>query len=202
MTAIALDTSKLEKIVALQHGAHDASSEQMCVMEAVSWVAGEPWSDHPQCVCPVIGAFMRSWNDSLPTDEDRTRLLKPLIPKLINTRGGKDLEIRRATMAADWLIRTHTPAWLRLAKLEKQAALLESLPEITDFANCPPLMPTLEAVRTDAANAWAAAWAAAGAAARDAAGAAARDALKATTAQLQVSALKLVERMIDAGSDQ
>jgi hypothetical protein len=119
---------------------------------------------------------MVSWNDALPTDEDRDRLLKSLIPLLVGTRSTPAVEQRRATMAADWLIRVHTPAWLRLAKLETQAAALESLPEITDFAQCPSLMPALNAARKDADAARAAAGAAARDAARDAAWAAAGDA--------------------------
>jgi hypothetical protein len=165
-------------------------------MEAVAYVAGESWSDHPECTCPVLTALMVAWNDALPNNEERDRLLKPLIPFLVGTRSTSEVEKRRATMAADWLIRVHTPAWLRLAKLNDQAALLEALPKITDFAQCPSLMPTLQAVRKDGAAAgaaagdaagdaardaaWDAAWAAAGAAAWDAAwaaaGAAARDA--------------------------
>ena len=162
---------RISKISVLYSGAHDPNGK-MCAMEAVAYIAGEPWSDHPKCACPVISAFMRSWNDGLP-DEERTALLLPLIPKLVGTRGSKALEQRRATMSADWLIRVHTVAWLRLAKLNKQADLLASLPEITDFAQCPSLMPALEAVRTDAAAAWhaarVAAWHAARAAAWDAA---------------------------------
>jgi hypothetical protein len=42
-------------------------------------LANEPWSDHPQCTCPTITAFMIFWNDSLPSDKDRDRLLKPLL---------------------------------------------------------------------------------------------------------------------------
>jgi hypothetical protein len=145
-------------------------------MEAASYIAGEPWSDHPKCVCPVISAFMRAWNDGLP-DGERTALLLPLLPKVLNTRGSDALAERRATMAADWLIRTHTVAWLRLAKLDKQADLLCALPEITAFAQVPSIRPTIEAVRDDANAAWdaagAAAWDAAGDAARAAAGAAA-----------------------------
>jgi len=215
-----IDQSRLAKITNLESGAHTPNGHY-CVMEAVAYVAGEKWSDSPECVCPVLGAFMRAWNDGLPNDAERNRLLLPLIPRLVGTRGGKALEQRRATMAADWLIRTHTVAWLRLAKLNKQADMLASLPEITDFAQCPSLMPTLEAVRKDATAAWDAAWAAARdaawAAARDAVWDAARaaawdaardaaraaawdaawDALKATTAELQQSALRLVERMIE-----
>ncbi len=52
--------------LALSSGSHTDFERGMCVMEAVSYVAGEPWSDAPQCACPVITAFMVSWNDSLP----------------------------------------------------------------------------------------------------------------------------------------
>ena len=198
MSQVASIPERLAQVAAitLQSGSHDENAHHaMCVMEAVAYVAGEPWSDAPACACPVITAFMVSWNDSLP-DADRTRLLAPLIPLLVGTRSTPAIEQRRATMAADWLIRVHTPAWLRLAKLDTQAAALEALPEITDFAQCPSLMGTLNAVRTDAAAAWAAAWDAAGAAARDAAG----DALKETTAALQVSAIDLVKRMCEVQS--
>jgi hypothetical protein len=164
----------------LKYGGHSENDEyRMCVMEAVSYVAGEPWSDAPRCACPVITVFMVSWNDSLPTDADRDRLLKPLIPLIVGTRSTPEVEKRRSLMAADWLVRVHTPTWLRAAKLEDQAKLLEALPEITDMAQCPSLMPTLEAVRKDAAAAWDAARAAARAAARDAAWDAAWDAARA-----------------------
>ncbi len=78
---------RLARVAELKSGAHTANDgAAMCAMEAAAWVAGEPWSDHPECVCPVIGAFMRSWNDSLP-DDRRTALLLPLIPATIGTRG-------------------------------------------------------------------------------------------------------------------
>jgi hypothetical protein len=210
---------KFEQL-SLKAGAHSPDST-FCVMEAVAYVAGEKWTDSPKCACPIISAFLRSWNDVLPTDAERDRLLKPLIPRLVNTRN-KALEKKRSIMAADWLIRTHTVAWLRLAGLEKQADSLANLPEITAFAQFPSICGPIEAVRKDAAAAWdaaraaarAAAWAAAWAAARDAARdaawaaaraaasdaarAAARKKLAPTVASLQESALQLVERMIEA----
>ena len=155
----------------LKAGKHDPNGEA-CVMEAVSWVAGEKWSDHPACACPVIAEFLRSWNDGL-FDDDRDRLLRPLIPRLVGTVNAK-LENRRATMAADWLIRVHTPAWLRLAGLATHADALSRLPEITDFSQVPHIRSTIEAAQLDAAAAGTAAWDAAGAAAWDAAGDAAR----------------------------
>lgn len=154
---------RLHHIPPLSSGAHENLASGACLMEAVSYVVGEPWSDHPQCVCPVIAAFCRNWNDNLPDDE-RDVFMRPLIPLLVNTRGSAKLERFRASMAADWLIRVHTPAWLRLAKLDAAAEGLESLPEITDFAQCPSLMPALKAASRDANVAWDAAWAAARAA--------------------------------------
>ena len=184
--------TRLAKLAPLGAGAHEADGVA-CAMEAVAYVAGEPWSDHPACACPVLGTFMRAWNDGLPDDE-RDTLLRPLVPLLVGTKASKETEDRRALMAADWLIRVHTPAWLRLAKLDAQAASLEALPEITALAQVPSLRGPLEAVRKDADAAWAAArdaaGAAAGAAAWAAAGAAARDAQSERFNVLSINALK------------
>jgi hypothetical protein len=65
-------TERFARIRALYSGKHDPNGK-MCAMEAVAFVAGEPWSDHPECACPVLSTFMRAWNDALP-DRDRTRL--------------------------------------------------------------------------------------------------------------------------------
>lgn len=56
---------KLKKIanLSLKSGSHKAPNNGLvdaCVMEAVAYVAGEKWSDHPGCACPVISAFLRS----------------------------------------------------------------------------------------------------------------------------------------------
>ena len=51
-----LDLETLE----LKVGAHSSPNDGMCVMEAVAYIAREPWSDHPVCVSPAIASFMRS----------------------------------------------------------------------------------------------------------------------------------------------
>jgi hypothetical protein len=176
----------LEPLV-LESGGHDAPNNGLvhaCVMEAVAYVAGEPWSDHPECASPVLGAFLRSWNDSL-SDEDR-QMLKPLIPRLVGTKGSAKVEEKRAWMATDWLARECAPAFLRLAGLTEHAETLEGLAALTTTKRAEKAQPELAAAG-DAAGAaawaaagaaagdaaWAAAWAAAGAAAGDAAWAAA-----------------------------
>ncbi len=200
MTQAVIDQSRLAQVTKLYSGGHRPDDARMCAMEAVAFISREPWSDHPQCASAVIGAFMRAWNDGLP-DAERTSLLLPLIPRLVGTLGSGALEERRSLMAADWLVREHTPAWLRLAGLTAQADALANLPEITSMAQVPSIRGPIEAARTDAAAARDAAWDAARAAAWDAAWDAARDAawakLKPTRDALQQSALRLIERMID-----
>jgi hypothetical protein len=157
----------------LTSGGHDPDDGAMCTMEAVAFIAGEPWSDHPQCASPVIGVFLRSWNDS--SGDVQRQELKRYIPRLVNSRGTDAQESERSWMALDWLVRVQTPTWLRLAGLTVQADILTSL-EPVDVDNCPSILPALEAVRSDAAAAWVAARDAARDAAGDAAGAAAQDA--------------------------
>ncbi len=86
----------------LAHGSHLDRSNGLCAMEIVAWLANEPHSDHPQCTCPALGAFCRSWNDTL-SDDARDRLLKPLLPRLLNTRSTAAVTDRRGWMALDWL---------------------------------------------------------------------------------------------------
>jgi hypothetical protein len=170
------------ELITLAHGAHNSRSEGVCAMEAAAWLAGREHTDHPQCVSPVIGGFVRYWNDALPTDEDRNRLLKPLLPIILETKTSSKAEVERAWMAIDWLARTHTPAFFDLTPaLAPHAHALRKLEPFTE-ATAEQNQKTLDEARK-AANAardaaWAAAGAAAWAAARDAAWAAARDAAR------------------------
>jgi hypothetical protein len=180
-------------------GKHNDRSDGLCVMEAAAWVAGEPHSDHPHCVCPVIGAFLRNWNDAITDDETRTQLLRPLIPVVLNTRSTKEIELQRSYLALDWLARVQAPAWLSLRDdLKAHAVALRGLAPLTDAKSC-------RAAQAALAAAWAAAgdaaWAAAGDAARDAARAAARDALAPTVRELQISASDLVRAMCAFGKE-
>jgi hypothetical protein len=182
--------SKLAEVLqrSLGSNSHESIEKGLCVMEAVSYVAGEPWSDQPKCACPVISAFMRSWNDLLPNDAERDRLLKPLIAQLVDSKSTKGVEERRSYLALDWMIRVFTPNFLDLVPaLAAHAKALRDLEEIADMAGAVAAGNVITAARAAAgdaardaargaarAAAWAAARAAAGDAARDAAWAAAR----------------------------
>jgi len=174
----------------LAFGSHASREDGMCLMEAVAYVAGEPHTDRPKCVCPVLAAFGRAWNDSL-SDEDRQRLLRPFVPRLVGTRSTPEVEQRRAFMAADWAVRVAAPVWLRVAGLNDAAGSLEALAPLDSVEACRSAASTIAQAREAAAAAATAAaaaavdavgdaaWVAAWAAARDAAGAAAVDAARA-----------------------
>src|SRR4051812_33719151 len=102
-----IDLEKFLSTLVLKGGAHSSLEQGACVMEAVAFVAGEPHSDTPSCASEAIGAFMRSWNDSL-NDTDR-QMLKPLIPKLVGSKASAAIESKRAYLAVDWYVRVFTP---------------------------------------------------------------------------------------------
>lgn len=72
-----------EFLPSLSAGAHDAENGEACVMEYVSLLAGEEWSDRPECTHPLLAHEARMTNDLL-RDSDRTRLV-PLIGRLFGT---------------------------------------------------------------------------------------------------------------------
>ena len=176
----------LEGIV-LKSGVHASRDAGVCAMEALAWIAGEPHSDHPRCACPVIGAFMRSWNDSLPDDETRTRILRPLLPLLVGSRSTKAVELQRSYLAVDWLARDCAPAWLSLRDdLKAHVVALRGLKPLTDAASCRAAQAALAAARD---------------AARDAVRDAAYKRLATAVESLQASAVLLVRRMCEVGKE-
>ena len=89
----------------LSAGAHANPKEGACVMEMVSFLAGEDWSDRPACTHPVLAEMARSVNDRLPDDE-RQKIL-PLMGRLFGTaETGTDRErhVLRVRLAA-WCAR-------------------------------------------------------------------------------------------------
>jgi len=160
----------------LETGAHKTPADGMCVMEAVAFVAGEQFSDHPACASPILGTFLRSWNDTLD-DETRQRL-KPYIPRLVGTNTGTADEETRAWMITDWLVREQTPVWLELAGLKDEAGQLRNLPALTSAEIAIACQSVIDNARAKADAAWDAARDAAWDAARDAAWDAARDAAR------------------------
>ncbi len=120
----------------IRRGSHPTREDGLCAMEMVAWLAGEQHSDDPKCACPVISSFVRSLNDCLPSDDHRARYLRPLIPRLINTRTG-DLRLRsrRAFRIADHGARVLAPMLLQARADKEAAARLRALAPIQDRAS-------------------------------------------------------------------
>jgi hypothetical protein len=67
----------------LDRGRHRTPGDHACVMELVSVLNGEPWSDHPRCVDPVLAAVARTVNDVV--DVPARERLVALAPEMIGT---------------------------------------------------------------------------------------------------------------------
>jgi len=119
----------------LARGSHrppsDGGDGEMCLLEAAAYMAGQPWTDRPKCVCPVLAAYGRSLNDRLP--DDRRQDLKPFLPAMLGTAGDGHQETRRL-MAVDWASRVALPLWLDAAGHTARAAELRAMPAVTDAA--------------------------------------------------------------------
>lgn len=88
----------------LKHGsvkfnAHNTPSEGTCVMEAVAFIAGDDHSDHPKCTAWSLSNFAIWINDQMGNAAEGTRLrnklLKPVIPELLNTSSKKQRRMHR-----------------------------------------------------------------------------------------------------------
>ncbi|MGH3320368.1 MAG: hypothetical protein ACRDN9_09335 [Streptosporangiaceae bacterium] len=69
----------------LARGAHRDPADGVCLMEYVSVLAGEPFSDHPECTDPLLAHVARRVNDTI-SDQARPGLAI-LAPDLIGTSG-------------------------------------------------------------------------------------------------------------------
>ena len=71
----------------LEFGSHASPDDGVCVVELASLISGEDFSDRPDCVCEVIAAYLRSWNDRLGHRE-RQRLC-PYADRVVGTRADR-----------------------------------------------------------------------------------------------------------------
>lgn len=69
----------------LSRGRHRGPRRGACFMEFASVLAGERWSDHPECTHPLLGDLARQVNDQ--TGDAERQLLLPMIPSVVGRRG-------------------------------------------------------------------------------------------------------------------
>ncbi|MBX5469525.1 MAG: hypothetical protein IRZ21_06465 [Thermoleophilaceae bacterium] len=101
--------------VRLSRGKHASPDEGVCVMELASMLANEPFSDRPRSVCPVIGGFLRTYNDWV--DHRRRQDLYRYAAAVVGTKSSKQVERQRIELCLEYSRRfTHAPR-LRLRVL-------------------------------------------------------------------------------------
>ena len=123
MSSVSYQTIKLGR------GRHVSSKYGACVMELASMLAGEPFSDHPASVCPVIGAFLRAYNDSL--DNHRRQDLYEYAARVVGSAGSTAVQHARSERLASWTLqmrdqrwtRSLLPARLRAMRIEPEPAM-------------------------------------------------------------------------------
>ncbi|MGJ9411263.1 hypothetical protein ACHAAC_01015 [Aeromicrobium sp. CF4.19] len=112
----------------LTAGAHDADTGEACVMEYVSVLSGEPWSDRPECTHPLLAHEARTANDLLG-EHERARLV-PLVGRLFGTRDDSpELRTRLRLTQARQVLRLVEPSMRPIVDVHVQRA--ERLLELT-----------------------------------------------------------------------
>jgi hypothetical protein len=117
MSAVSHQTLKLSP------GRHPSPDDGACVMELASMLAGEPFSDHPRSVCPVIGSFMRAYNDRI--DDGRRQDLYAYAAKVVDSLASEDVQQARAERLSAWATELH---WSRRLQRLVPARLRALLP--------------------------------------------------------------------------
>lgn len=84
----------------LARGKHSSPRHGACVMELASMVAGERFSDRPRSVSPVIGAFLRGYNDLV--DDRRRQDLIRYASEVVGTAASEKVELARIKRLVEW----------------------------------------------------------------------------------------------------
>ena len=109
----------------LAYGTHATPADGRCAMEWVSYLAGEPHSDDPACVSPVLRAFCMTLNDSLedaprqrlrpyPRAHDRHRRRRAGRGALVDGDGLADPHLRAGVARAARGLTSRRSGWRRL----------------------------------------------------------------------------------------
>lgn len=93
-------SSATHQTIKLSKGKHTSPDDGACVMELASMLAGEPFTDHPASVCPVIGSFLRAYNDSI--DDSRRQDLYAYASMVVGSRTSADVQRLRAEHLTEW----------------------------------------------------------------------------------------------------
>ena len=129
----------------LSYGSHASGDKGRCAMEWVSYLAGEPHTDQPVCVSPVLKNFCIRLNDRL--DDDSRQKLRPYLARTIGT-ANDGLDKQRVQMCREFLVHYALPVHLDRAGRVEAAARLRALPDALTQEE------TLKALRFARDEAW------------------------------------------------
>ena len=149
----------------LDEGSHD-TAERGCIMELVSWAAGEPWTDFPACVPRGVALHCQRIHDNANPSEYASIWTRDRLAGVLALPHGEDAMRRRAYIAAEHA-RASAVRYLRSQEIDTSA--IDACATVTDRETAIVLHDALR--RVDAYYAYAAADAAAYAAAYAAAAA-------------------------------
>lgn len=97
--------------VKLARGRHVSPEAGVCVMELSSMLAGEPFSDRPHSVSPVIAGFLRAYNDLI--DDRRRQDLYRCAAQVLGTAGPREVELARAALLQNLGEQLRAQRWWR-----------------------------------------------------------------------------------------
>jgi hypothetical protein len=97
--------------ISLSRGKHASREDGACVMELASMLAGERFTDHPASVCPVIGGFLRAYNDMV--DDDRRQDLYESASLVVGSRASPAVMRGRADRLTAWALERRKRRWSR-----------------------------------------------------------------------------------------
>ena len=95
----------------LSRGKHRNPRKGACFMELAAYLAGDRWSDHPDCTHPVLAKLAREVNDHV--DDYGRQRIAPLIPDVIGLNGDDP-------RVSAWIARDAALAALPVAAAERQ----------------------------------------------------------------------------------
>ena len=112
--------------VRLERGKHASYGEGACVIELASMLAGEPFSDHPQSVSPMIAGFLRAYNDLV--DDQRRQDLYEYASAVVGTAASSSVEARRIARVVTWghEMAQRRKRWWRTARFRLDRANLKA----------------------------------------------------------------------------
>lgn len=105
----------------LSPGGHVSPSQGACMMEYISVLAGEKFSDAPKCVNPYIAAYGAMLNDE--SYSNRLALVRLMGPAMTTGTGNKSVDNTRGERLQTWAMENGLvgPWWVgnRVGDLEK-----------------------------------------------------------------------------------